>query len=262
MAEGRIDQALSADSTFPSVWPDEPDELSEQQKIALSARILAAAGHALDVAGHITVMRDDDTMWATPYGKWWHELTARDILVVDGSGDVVEGPWDVTPAIFIHTEIHRARPDARVVIHNHPHWSTLLATLHRLPEITDQQACMFHEEMVLHDDFAGGVDDADSGVALASAIGDASVVILAHEGVLVLGATVEEATYKFETFERMCRLNAEAWMTGHAPVPVPAAKRDRLKSMLLQYSTRFYWNGVVRQQLAMDPSVLGSSVQA
>lgn len=257
MAEGRIDSALGEGSTFPSVWPEEPPELSEPQKVALSARILAAAGHALDVAGHITVMREDDTMWTTPYGKWWHELTAADILVVDQEGDVLEGPWDVTPAIFIHTEIHRARPDARVIIHNHPHWSTLLATMHLLPEITDQQACMFHEEVVLHDDFAGGVDTADSGGALADAIGDASVVVLAHEGVLVLAETVEEATYKLETFERMCRLNVEAWMTGHKPIPVPEDKRARLKSMLLRYSTRFYWNGVVRQQLTTDPSVLG-----
>lgn len=256
MGQGRIDAALGEGSTFPSVWPEEPPELTEQQKIALSARILARAGHALDVAGHITVMRDDSTMWATPYGKWWYELTAGDILVVDDDGDVVEGRWDVTPAIFIHTEIHRNRPDARVVIHNHPHWSTLLATMHLLPEITDQQACMFDGEVVLHNDFAGGVDTADSGQQLAEAIGDASVVILAHEGLLVFAPTVEEATYKFETFERMCRLNVEAWMTGREPIPVPPDRRKRLKEMLLRYSTRFYWNGAVRRVLAEEPEVL------
>lgn len=256
MAHGRIDSALGEGSTFPAVWPEEPPELTEQQRIALSARILARAGHALDVAGHITVMRDEETMWATPYGKWWHELAASDVLVVDDAGDVREGPWDVTPAIFIHTELHRSRPDAKVVIHNHPHWSTLLATMHVLPEITDQQACMFDGEVALHDEFAGGVDDADSGRALAESIGDASVVILAHEGVLVVAPTVEEATYKLDTFERMCRLNVEAWMTGREPIPVPQDKRKRLKEMLLRYSTRYYWNGEVRRVLAETPEVL------
>ncbi|MEE8601462.1 class II aldolase/adducin family protein [Euzebya tangerina] len=254
--EGRIDQALGEGSPFPSVWPEAPPELTAPQLVALSARILARAGHALDVAGHITLMRDDETMWTTPYGKWWHELTASDILLVDANGTVLEGPWDVTPAIFIHTEIHRVRPDAKVVIHNHPEWSTLLATMHRLPQITDQQACMFEGEMVLHDDFAGGVDTAESGASLAERVAEASVVVLAHEGIIVMGSTVQEATYKFETFERTCRLNARAWMTGQEPVEVPQDKRARLKAMLLRYSTTFYWNGVVRQELAADPRVL------
>ncbi len=253
---GKIDEALGEGSTFPKVWPDPLPELTVPQQMAVSARVLARAGMALDVAGHISVMRDDETMWATPYGKWWYEIQASDILVVGFDGEVREGKWDVTPAIFIHTEIHRNRPDARVVVHNHPYWATLAATMHLVPEITDQQACMFDGEIVLHDDFAGGVDDADSGQELAEVAGDASVVLLAHEGVLVFAPEVAEATYKFETFERMCKLNLEAMMAGRPGIPVPADKRKRLKEMLLRYSTQFYWNGTVRKLLAEEPEVL------
>lgn len=254
---GRIDQALGADGSFPRVWPDPPPDLTVPEKMALSARILAHAGLALDVAGHITVTRDDgETMWATPYGKWWWELSASDMLVVDYDGNVVEGRWDVTPAIFIHTEVHRNRPDAKVVIHNHPYYSTLLATMKLLPEITDQQACMFDGEMVLFDEYAGGVDTADSGQRLAEAIGGGSAVILAHEGLLVFGGSVEETTYKFDTFERTARLNVDAMQTGHKPEVVPADRRERLKGMLLRYSTQFYWNGWVRKLLATEPDVL------
>jgi len=253
--EGRIAQALSG-SGFPSVWPRPLPDLTPQQRIAVSARVLAAADCALDVAGHITQVRDDGTMWSTPYGLWWWELTASDQLVVDDRGDVLDGHWDVTPAIFIHTEIHRARPDAKVIIHNHPHHATLLATLKQMPEITDQQSCMFDGEVALFDEYTGGIDSAAGGQALADAIGDATVVMLANHGLLVMGETVEEATYKFVTFERMCRLNHEAWASGRAPTVIPPDRRSQLKAMLLRYSTTYYFNGAARRVLADTPDVL------
>jgi ribulose-5-phosphate 4-epimerase/fuculose-1-phosphate aldolase len=254
--EGRISAVLSGDAAFPSVWPDPLPNLSPQQRIALSARILAGADCALDVAGHITEVRDDATMWSTPYGKWWWELTASDQLVVDDRGTVVEGRWDVTPAIFIHTEIHRTRPDARVIIHNHPHYATLLATMKLVPEITDQQACMFDGEVALFDEYTGGIDSARGGQELADAIGDATVVLLANHGLLVMAETVEEATYKFVTFERSCRLNYEAMAAGRPGTIVPPDHRKQLKEMLLRYSTTYYFNGAARKVLADTPEVL------
>ena len=84
-----------------------------------------------------------------------------------GNGEVIDGRWDVTPAVFIHTELHRSRPDARVIIHNHPYYGSLLSTMHVQPDIIDQQACMFDGDIALFDEYTGGVDDADGGQYLA-----------------------------------------------------------------------------------------------
>ena len=51
---------------------------------------------------------------------------------------VVRGRWDVTPAIHPHTELHRVRPDARVVVHNHPYYVSVIAALGTLPELVHQ----------------------------------------------------------------------------------------------------------------------------
>ena len=100
-------------------------------------------------------------MWCTPYGLWWREVSASDIIVLSPTGEVLEGNWDVTPAIYIHTEIHKARPDAEVIIHNHPYYGSLLSTMHIEPKIIDQQACMFDGDIALFDEYTGGVDDAE-----------------------------------------------------------------------------------------------------
>jgi hypothetical protein len=105
----------------PSVVPPIGVELSNEQALAVAFRHLAAIGFPENMAGHITWQLDGQTdMFVNPWGLWWQELTASDICVVDSDARVVRGRWDVTPAIHIHTELHRVRDDARVVIHNHP----------------------------------------------------------------------------------------------------------------------------------------------
>lgn len=253
---GKLDDAI-AGIGFPSAMPPVPD-LDVPQQIACAARILASNGYALDVAGHITVVRPDGdgSMWCTPYGLWWRELTASDIITIDADGNVIDGRWDVTPAVFIHTEIHRARPDAQVVIHNHPYYGTLLATLHVAPEITDQQACMFDGDIALFDEYTGGVDDADGGSHLAAAVGNATAVILANHGVLITGETVPQSVLRAMNFERSCRFNYDAMATAQKPLPVPPDLRGTLKAALNSMSVEYYWGGEIRHLLASEPEVL------
>ena len=103
---GKLEDAISG-SGFPNIMPSIPD-MSLREKVACAARILANNGYALDIAGHITAMRPDGNMWCTPYGLWWREVSASDIIVLSPTGEVLEGNWDVTPAIYIHTEIQSA----------------------------------------------------------------------------------------------------------------------------------------------------------
>ena len=114
----------------PSVMPPIGVDLTNEQTLAVAFRHLASIGFAENMAGHITWQPDGQSdMFVNPWGLWWQELTASDICVVDENAQVVRGRWDVTPAIHIHTELHRLRPDARVVIHNHPYYVSLLAAL-------------------------------------------------------------------------------------------------------------------------------------
>ena len=253
---GKLEDALGG-GDFPNAMPEAPD-LTVPQQMAVAARLLAHDDYALDVAGHITVVRPDGdgSMWCTPYGLWWRELTASDIIVLDAEGAVIEGRWDVTPAVFIHTEIHKARPDAPVLLHNHPYYGSLLSTLHIAPEIIDQQSCMFDGDVLLFDEYTGGVDDAEGGDYLASAIGQANAVILANHGVLIAGATTAQAAYRAMTFERTCRLNYDALISGQKPVPVPPETRELLKRSINTLSVDYYWGGAVRHLLATEPEVL------
>jgi len=88
----------------PSVTPPIGVELSDQQAMAIAFRHLASIGFAENLAGHITWQPKGRTdMYVNPWGLWWQEVSAGDICVLDEDAHVVQGKWDVTPAIHIHT---------------------------------------------------------------------------------------------------------------------------------------------------------------
>ena len=244
-------------------WVPEPlapsgVRLDDRQKLACLHRVLAATGFNENMAGHVTMAVGDgtDDMWASPWGLWWDEVSASDLCRVDAHGTVVDGRWPVSPAIFLHTELHRSRPDARVVVHNHPYHATLLATMGLLPEITHQAACMFDGGLRLVDEYQGQVLDADAGAWLADAVGDAIGIILLSHGAIVIGESVEEAAYRSVTFERMCRLTADAVIAGRPTFEIAPEHRKGLRDAFRTHALDAYWNGALRQTLQRDPTVL------
>jgi ribulose-5-phosphate 4-epimerase/fuculose-1-phosphate aldolase len=232
-------------------------DLTVRQKLACAFRILARSGFTENIAGHITVRGEDSgDLLVNPWGLWWEEITASDICRVSASAEVLEGRWDVTPAIHIHTELHRRRPDARVVVHNHPYHATVLAALGVLPDFLHQTGSMFDGDMAFVDEYTGEIATAGLGAGLAGRIGGKSVVLLANHGVIVTGPSVEEATYRAATFDRQCRLMYDVLVSGRDCTVVAPGLRRSMKASLLERGTGFFWNGAVRALLRGEPEVL------
>ncbi len=241
----------------PSITPAIGVELTEHQALACAFRILARDGFSENIAGHITWATDDNTsMLVNPWGLWWEEIKASDICRVDLDARVLEGQWDVTPAVHIHTELHRRHPEARVVVHNHPYYATALAAMGVLPEFLHQTSAMFDGELGFVSEYGGEIDSAELGADLAERIGDASVVFLANHGVIVTAATIEEATYKSASLDRQCRLMYDVLVSGRSATTVPAVVRPAMKASLLERGTEVYWAGAVRRIIREHPDVL------
>ncbi|PTR20228.1 ribulose-5-phosphate 4-epimerase/fuculose-1-phosphate aldolase [Rhodococcus sp. OK519] len=242
----------------PSVMPPITDgDLTDEQNLAAAFRVLAREGFSENLAGHITWQRPGGTnMLVNPWGLWWRELTASDICEVDEDAAVVGGKWDVTPAIHIHTELHRARPDARVVIHNHPYHVCVIAALGILPELLHQTGAMYLDDLVFVEEYSGEIDTPLLARELAEQIGDAKVAVLGSHGVIVTGADLIEATYRAASFERVCRLAYDIMVTGRKPLALSRSVMVGMKASLLERAAEVYWGGSVRALLADEPGVL------
>ena len=190
----------------PRAVPGPGLELTPAQELAIALRHLDDFGWCENLTGHITSQTPDGLL-VNPWGLWWAEVRASDILTIDADGEVVAGELDVTPAVHIHTELHRARPDAAVVVHNHPPYASALAAVAELPDLVHQNSSILADELVLVDDYDGEVDKPYLGAELAARIGDASVALLVSHGVIVTAPTMAEAVYKSVLFERTCMLH-------------------------------------------------------
>ncbi|GGP71865.1 class II aldolase/adducin family protein [Streptomyces melanogenes] len=120
-----------------------------KERLAGALRLFARYGCEEGVSGHISA-RDpefEDCYWVNPFGVPFARVTAGELVMVNGEGQVVEGRYHVNQAAFaVHAQVHRARPEVVAVAHTHSVHGRALAALGDLIEPYTQEACAFFED--------------------------------------------------------------------------------------------------------------------
>ena len=238
----------------PGRHPLLPD-LTPRQRVALLCRVLSREGYNDHIAGHITVRQEDGTYLANPWELTWGEVTASDIVRLDQQGKVIEGDWNITPAINLHMDVHAARHDVGVVIHNHPQWGSVWSAVGRVPPIYDQTSALVDTDPVLYDEYRGTVEDIELGRAAVEALGTRKWALLANHGVLVVANGIRQAHLRAITLEWRSRL---AWrvevLGGGAPLPASVALATGERTDANGFP--FLWEAMARAEIRRDPTVL------
>jgi L-fuculose-phosphate aldolase len=118
--------------------------MSLQEKLALACRILAMQGHNDMIYGHVSALTDTPGQyWIKGSGIGLEEVTEDDLVLIDFDGNTLAGKRKRHNEFPIHSEVYRAHPEIRCVIHTHPTYSTIIASSeHRLLPITNL-SCAF-----------------------------------------------------------------------------------------------------------------------
>jgi len=229
-------------------------ELSEKAQVALMCRMLFREGWNDHIAGHITLQQADGTLLTNPWELAWDEVTAGDIMTLDAQGNIVEGDWNITPAIGLHLQLHKLRPDVQVVIHNHAHWSGIWANLHRVPAVYDQSGAHCGVDLPLYNEYQGTLEDEDKNLAAARALGDARWALLANHGSLVVGKDLRQAHLRAITLEWRCKRAYEVELAGGG-VPLSDEEVERV-AITDPNGFPFLWEAMARRELREDPAIL------
>jgi ribulose-5-phosphate 4-epimerase/fuculose-1-phosphate aldolase len=150
-------------------------------------------------------------------------MRTSDIVLVDLNGTVVEGEGSgAITAMQIHRQLHRARPDARCIMHTHmPYASAVACTRSGFNERLTQNAMSFYGTVATLA-YGGQVEGDDEGLRLAKAVAKgANVIFLQNHGVIVIGKTPAQAWLRTYFLERACEVQILAQSTRDDLVLAP-----------------------------------------
>ena len=196
------------------------EEILQQAKVDLAAALRWAEklGLSEGVCNHFSLLvpGTTDQFLLNPQGLHWSEVKASDILVVDPSGNLIEGKWTIEPtAFFIHSKIHRLVPSAKCVLHTHMPYATALCALEdsQLKWI-NQNALRFYQQVAYEEQYNGlALDDAE-GERIAGKLVEKRILFLANHGVIVTGVDIARAFDDLYYLERTAMVQVLAQSTG------------------------------------------------
>ena len=202
---------------FPTFDTVEEERAHRKQRLAAAFRLFGQFGFDEGVAGHITARDPEllDHFWVNPFGMSFKQIRVKDLILVNDTGEVVQGTWPVNAAAFaIHSQVHAARTDVVAAAHAHSLNGKAWSSLRRPLDPLTQDSCAFYGDHALFDDFTGVVLDLEEGKRIAHALADHKAVILANHGLLTAGHSVDEAAWWFITMERTCQAQLLAEAAG------------------------------------------------
>jgi L-fuculose-phosphate aldolase len=160
-----------------------------KQQLVDAIRMLERAGF-IDHNGHCSARRDASSFYINSGGSVRGTLTVDDIVTVDLDGRLVEGSAKPPLEFHIHSEVYRARPDVRAVMHTHPQWSTFLTMVGEKYKAVYAQGVLLGDIPLL--DSPLSVNTKPMGEKLVAALGPGPAVLLKAHGVVIVGATIVE----------------------------------------------------------------------
>jgi ribulose-5-phosphate 4-epimerase/fuculose-1-phosphate aldolase len=168
------------------------------------------------MSGHISV-RDPEFphyIWMNPLGRHFGIMTAGDLICLDvRNGTVVGGNRSRTAnsaGFFIHSEIHKARPDVHAVCHAHTNAGRAWSTFARGLDMLSQDICSLYDAIAVYDEYEGIVFAEEEGRNIARALGTKNkAAILLNHGLLSTGSTVDEAGFLFGLLDRGCAMQLQ-----------------------------------------------------
>lgn len=195
-----------------------------KETLVNGGRALALEGQGDYVAGHISVRLPDKPglFLMKPAGIGLEEMNFANIITVDLDGKKVDGVSNRHNEVYIHSEIMRARPDVKCVIHTHPLHAVVFSSLDRPLLAIGNDAATFHRGVPVFSETTDLITSADRGAGVARVLGGHPAVLLRNHGIAIGGGSVEEAVWLALKLERACQMQLMAEAAGGPRVLVKA----------------------------------------
>ncbi|KAF9267082.1 arad-like aldolase/epimerase [Marasmius fiardii PR-910] len=212
---------------------DDPYKQREwiKEHMAAAFRYWGKLGFGEGASGHITV-RDPvlpDHYWMNPFAVHFSSMTKSKLVLVRPDGYVsphgAQRPIN-TAGYWIHSAIHKARPEAMAIAHCHSINASAWSAFGLPIDILQQDASIFYDNLSVYNEYSGIVLASEEGENIAKALGKKNrTCILRNHGLVTLGSTVDEAVYTYGLLDKHCKIQLmveAAAVNGLKKIPISA----------------------------------------
>ncbi|SCW03431.1 LAFE_0G10264g1_1 [Lachancea fermentati] len=194
--------------TYPTFGSVEEERQHRKERMAAAFRVFAKRGYDEGVAGHISVRDPEDPsrFWLNPLAQHFSTIKASDLILVDETGEILEGDRPVNRAAFqIHGAIHKHHSHVTAICHTHSKHARAFSAFGKELKMYNQDCCRFYKSHGVYRQFGGVVFTEEEGVNISKSLGQQNkILILQNHGIVSVGKSVDEAAFWFMTFEDLC----------------------------------------------------------
>jgi ribulose-5-phosphate 4-epimerase/fuculose-1-phosphate aldolase len=218
------------------------DELLE--RLALACRIIAMEGHNDIVWGHMSV-RDPESperFWMKGHELGLDEVTPEDVVLVDLEGKKLSGTRRRHSEYPIHSEVYRRRPEVQAVVHTHPLYGTIMASMEaELASVTHESSIFVPPPVPRFNLTTNLIRTREQGEALARQLGDHRALLMQNHGVVLAAGSIEEVTMLSIMLEKACKAQLIAMAAGSFRSTPPGEALEKQKTIYNPERSRLVW---------------------
>jgi L-ribulose-5-phosphate 4-epimerase len=201
-----------------------------RERLARVGRQLFEVGLTYGASGNISArVPGTDTCLIKPSGYRFCDLEPEHFLLVDiNTREVLKGTAKPSIETPFHTKLYLQWPDAGGVVHIHPEYSILLATL-------GKEVVLMGLDLYGAPALAKGIPLSKFGPPgtevlaenMVAAMKEHVACLMPHHGCTAIGKSIEEAAKNAEVVEELAEMNYKVLLVGE-PDPLPQSLLDSL----------------------------------
>jgi L-fuculose-phosphate aldolase len=204
---------------------------AKRQSIIDACLRMNSLGINQGTSGNIS-LRHEDGLLITPTGTPYETMQPEQIVFMKLDGTVETNQRPSSEWRF-HRDIIKARPEVNAVVHAHPPYSTILAIMGMaIPAVHYMIACAGGDTIRCAPYATFGTEELSQHAV--AALEDRSACLLAHHGMIAVGASLDKAMWLAVEVETLARQYHGCLQIGTPPL-LPRAEIENVKGRMAGY---------------------------
>jgi L-fuculose-phosphate aldolase len=156
--------------------------------------------------GHVSVREPGtDRFWMKAANVGLEEIGVEQLVLVDFEGNKLAGDLPRHGEFPLHAEVLRRRPEVNSVVHVHPLYTTVFSALDEPLRPITHEGALFVPPPPRFTEMTDLILTREQGEMVVDVMGARDAVIMRNHGILVAGATVQEACLKSIFLEKAAK---------------------------------------------------------